>query len=391
VRTRLTRALTVLVTGAALITAGACKPLFGGPEDVDPDPEVWGIDVILTSDMHGAGGGGIVYRGGTRLEIQLTVLATLCGSQPLDVDSNRGYTYGHSCKYLFSESDVAAQTPRPDLRVGELKATAHLTVFAEYGSERVGAPLFEGDVGPLAMGAPIDLELMAWNFDKDRPAPANPGPVPDAGRHRAHAIVTNCHLTNGSACANNSRRFFMYQETGSSSQALTVPDQAGSLVKQEAPTAAPGSGEQPGQTGQTGPVGGLAVSRTVSGVYKAGSGLGRVSFWGAEFAAPQAPDAVGSAVIEEAFGRAGLAGGAGFAPTSEMRRHDAGPLGGQVWCQTFKYQVLKTTTFYACGWMDRATVGAVIINDHAAEHLGLNEARAAALLVAMRKDIEKAS
>jgi hypothetical protein len=113
-----------------------------------------------------------------------------------------------------------------------------------------------------------------------------------------------------------------------------------------------------------------------------------VAFWGAELAEPRAPD--GPKAIEEAFGRAGLGASAGFAATSDqLRSYDAGPLGGQVWCQTYKYQVLKTTTFYACGWMDQGTVGTIVVNDYAVADLGLTEAGAATLLVAMRKDIEQ--
>ena len=385
-RTLLTRALIALATAGALVAVPACKH-----RDPAVNPaQVWGIDVISTVEPNGPA----LVLEGHRLSIRITVVATLCGPEAFEEMDARGVTYGHLCRALLTESDVAAEAAKhPELQIQERTATAHVKVVYEYGAEELHTPV-EYDLEPMAMGARNDL-TPSWNVRLDRPPPADAGPKPENGPHRVHAMISNCRLDNHSACASNGRRFFTRDiNIGSSSQALTVPERTGSLVRQELRTATPGSNEQPGQAGPNGPIGGVPVSRAVSGVFRAGSGLGRVSFWGAEFATPQAPGAVeqaGPTVIEEAFGRAGLAGGAGFAPAAEMRRHDAGPLGGQVWCQTFEYQVLKTTTFYACGWMDRSTVGTIVINDYAADHLKLNEARAAALLVSMRKDIEKAS
>jgi hypothetical protein len=209
--------------------------------------------------------------------------------------------------------------------------------------------------------------------------------------------VRDCRLSNGSVCGNNGRRYFFAppspfgtseQGLGASGAGLTIPERAGGLAK-----LALGSGQEGGQPGQPDPnrpIGGVPVRRIVPGLYQAGGGLGRVYFWGAELAQPLTPEAVdrsGSALIEEAFGR-GLTVGVNSVPSSELRRYEPGPLGGQVWCQTFRHTLLTTQTSYACGWADQSTVGTISVNSYAREDLRLTEAQAAALLIAMRANIE---
>jgi hypothetical protein len=79
----------------------------------------------------------------------------------------------------------------------------------------------------------------------------------------------------------------------------------------------------------------VPVRRTVQGLFQARGGLGRVYFWGVELAEPPPPQAVGSAMVKDAFDLGVNAGGKTLVPRSAPRQYDAGPLGGQVWCQTF--------------------------------------------------------
>jgi hypothetical protein len=59
-----------------------------------------------------------------------------------------------------------------------------------------------------------------------------------------------------------------------------------------------------------------------------------------------------------------------------------------VWCQTLEHTLLTTQTSYGCGWVDQWTIGTIAVGHDAIKDLGLTEAEAAALLVAMRGDIE---
>jgi hypothetical protein len=243
------------------------------------------------------------------------------------------------------------------------------------------------------MGVPEVLESLSWPFD---PSFVTPDIGDPRTPYRLYAAVRDCRLSNGSACGNNARRYFFappdgigtgQQGLGASGAELTIPGRAGGLAKLEM-----GSGQEgrPNQPDPNQPIGGVPVRRTVQGLFQAGSGLGRVHFWGAEFAEPQSPQAVtqaGSALVEQAFSR-GLTVGVNSVPTTDMRRYDAGPLGGTVWCRTFKHTILTTQTSYGCGWMDQWTVGTISVNDYARRDLGLTEAEAAALLVAMRANIE---
>jgi hypothetical protein len=113
-----------------------------------------------------------------------------------------------------------------------------------------------------------------------------------------------------------------------------------------------------------------------------------VHFWGVELAEPPPPpQAVGSAMVKDAFDLGVNGGGRTFVPRSELRQYDAGPLGGQVWCQTFRDTLIPQTS-YACGWVDQSTVGTISVSHYAIEDLRLSEAKAAPLLVRMRGDIE---
>jgi hypothetical protein len=131
----------------------------------------------------------------------------------------------------------------------------------------------------------------------------------------------------------------------------------------------------------------VPVRRTVQGLFQARGGLGRVYFWGVELAEPPPPQAVGSAMVKDAFDLGVNAGGKTLVPRSAPRQYDAGPLGGQVWCQTFKHRLLAQIS-YACGWVDQSTVGPNAIGHYAIKDPRLTEAKAAALLVKMRADIE---
>jgi hypothetical protein len=168
--------------------------------------------------------------------------------------------------------------------------------------------------------------------------------------------------------------------------ALTIPDRAGDLAKVEI-----GTGQEGGrsnQPDQNRPVGGVPVRRVVQGLFQADSGTLGAYFWGVEFAEPPPPQAVGSATIEAAFVMGVTSGGVDV-PVFEPRQYDPGPLGGQVWCQTFRHVLLTTQTSYACGWVDQSTIGTISIGHSAIVDLGLTEANAAALLVEMRADIEE--
>lgn len=59
----------------------------------------------------------------------------------------------------------------------------------------------------------------------------------------------------------------------------------------------------------------------------------------------------------------------------QVRRYDAGPLGGQVGCSSYD------GGYYACGWLDEQTIGYVFV-------IGGTEAGTAALLLSLRADTE---
>jgi hypothetical protein len=61
---------------------------------------------------------------------------------------------------------------------------------------------------------------------------------------------------------------------------------------------------------------------------------------------------------------------------SELTQHEAGPLGGEVWCASY-----PDVGSSACGWIDQTTVGYAFGS-------GLTEADLAGRLVDMRNDIE---
>jgi hypothetical protein len=281
----------------------------------------------------------------------------------------------------------------PDLRVRELTATARLQIVAEHGGQPVKT-IVDREVGPLTMGEPVVLERVSWQFD---PSAEPTGIDPDPGNpYHLYAMVRDCRLSNGAACGNNSQRYFFAPPDGfgtseqglGAGAGLTIPERAGGLAKLPL-----GSGQEGGRSNQPDPnrpIGGVPLRRVVPGLFQAGDGLGRVYFWGVELAAPlpaQTVDQAGPAMISEAF-RRGLSVGVSFVPSSEPRRYDPGPLGGRVWCQTFTHTLLTTQTSYACGWVDRSTVGSILVNSYAREDLHLTEAQAAELLVAMRANLE---
>jgi hypothetical protein len=380
------RGLTALLTCALPVAAAACKP-----EDEGTSSEVWGVDVASSPR---AGEDASILIDGNLVTVRLTVHATTCGPEAHDRISARGDGYGHNCRPLVpGDSRADFDRSHPHLRVQELTATARVEVVAEHGSRRVGA-LYEGEVGPLEMGGQIRLDPLSWRFDQ---VPSGRSLGDGTESFSIFAMVKDCRLSNGSACANNSRRLRIGgpDEIGTSEQGLraatlTVPDQAGGLDRLEQRSG--GGAERPSQSNPEPPVGGLPIRRTVGGLFRVGNGLGRVSLWGAEFAQPQPPESVdesGSTIVQSALDTRAVRASAVHAPSRDgMRRYDSGPLGGQVWCQTYRYTALKKGTFYACGWVDRWTVGTIMVNDHAVADRGLTEADAAALLVAMRAATE---
>lgn len=382
------RAVPAVPTAVVLLASTAC---WHEEADFRPDPRVWVVDVVPDKSF-AAGQRATLVGDRHEVTLQFTVFATVCAPQAFEDPIGGGY--GHiNCLInpipgTVNEIDHAY----PDLRVRELTATAHVQIVAEHGTQPVKT-LVDREVGPLTMGVPEVHEPVSWPFDpsfvpSDIGDPTNP--------YRLYAIVRDCRLSNGSACGNNSRRYFFAPPDGigtgqqgldAAGAELTIPGRAGGLAKLEM-----GSGQEgrPNQPDPNRPIGGVPVRRIVQGLFQAGSGLGRVHFWGAEFAEPRPPQAVdrsGAATVEQAFSR-GLTVGVNSVPISELRRYDAGPLGGTVWCRTFRHTVLTTQASYGCGWVDQWTVGTVSVNSDARENLGLTEAEAAALLVSMRADIE---
>jgi hypothetical protein len=410
---------TVLATVTVFVT-GACQHT----DAEQPTPWVWAVDVDTDADRYG--NAYAAARAGDHDEVTLrpAVFATVCPPQAHNYLENRGGYGHHACSYPYccgsgfgaagwSDGSLEELDRRyPDLRVRALTVTASVRITAEYvtsysdtGQARTEPlqTLWSGEVGPLSMYGPAELGTVVASFDpvehtsaylRQKAALAvarDRRPV--AGPYQIYVAITDCRLNNGSACGNNSQRFYFVpdgeigtseQGLGAAGAGLTIPDRAGGLANVEI-----GSGQEGGPTrpDQNRPVGGVPVRRVVQGLFQAGDGLGRVYFWGVEFAEPPSPQALGFATIEEAFGM-GVTSGNVHIPVSEPRQYDTGPLGGQVWCRTFRHVLLTTQTSYACGWVDQSTVGTISVGHDAIQDLGLTEADAAALLVQMRADIE---
>jgi hypothetical protein len=411
------RALAAALAAVALLAAVAC-----GNTDDAGSPRVWAVDIDTDADRYG--GAYAANRAGDHDEVSLrpAVYATVCAPAVhnfLDVRGGYGHdpcSYPYCCGGSFGAagwSDGSLDTvdgDHPELRVRALTVTASVRITAEYvtsysdnGEARTEPveTLWSGEVGPLSMYEPAELGPIVARFDPVEHTPAYDRQKtavarehrPVAAPYQIYVAITDCRLSNGSACGNNSKRFYFVPagEVGTSEQGLgaagaglTIPDRAGGLSKLQL-----GSGQEGGRASQPDqkPVGGVPVRRTVQGLFQAGNGLGRVYFWGVELAEPPPPQSIGAATIKEAFGL-GVSSGGVDAPSSEARQYDAGPLGGQVWCQTLKHTLLSTQTRYACGWMDQSTIGTISVSHDAIEDLGLTEADAAALLVQMRSDIE---
>jgi hypothetical protein len=355
-----------LLAGAVLVAIAACKP----------KPWVWAVELVQAETP---------TDDGRQVTVRFAAYATVCLPEAHDSLDSRGGGYGHKgCLSYGSEELAATDRFPPELRVGELTATAHVQIVAMYKSQLV-EPLYEGDIGPLAMGQKVVLGPVTWAYGDVETSGAD---VPKP--YAVYAKISDCRLSNGSACGNNSLRH-SFDRPGRSAGGLEaagarldVPDRAGGLDRVELRS---GSGaERPGQPESPQSLAGVPVRRTVFGLYRLGSGPGGAPFWGAEFAEAQPPsvvDRTGEHVILAAFDRSGLPASGAIAPTSsEMRQYDAGPLGGRVWCQTYEYKVLKKGTLVACGWVDQWTVGTIVVNP-AADEVGV-----AARLVAMRADIE---
>jgi hypothetical protein len=405
-------AVAAVLATVALLAAAACQNTDEAvpPNDFDRiTSPVWAIDVGRNEDS--------ITDSATRVGdhdevmLPLAVYATVCTPEAHDHLASRG-GYGHErCSYPYccrggfgaagwSQGSVdELDQDHPELRLRELKATASVAITAEFvpysnsGEARTqwSETLWTGEVGPLGMYEADELDPIVAKFDLNLRGSLYRDQL--HGAYQIHVTISDCWLSSGSACGNNSRRFYWHptsdigsneQGLGPAGAGLTIPDRAGGLGKIEL-----GSGQEGGTTrpDQNGVVGGVPVRRIVQGLFQAGSGLGRVYFWGVEFAEPPPPEAVGSDLVGEAFGRGLSAGGNILVPSSEIQRYDAGPLGGQLWCQTFTHRLLAQTS-YACGWVDRSTVGTISVSHDAINDLGLTEDEAAALLVEMRSDIE---
>ena len=374
------RAAPAVLTVAVLFANTACWH-----EDV-PDPRVWVVDVVPDKSF-AAGQRASLVGGRHEVTLQFTVFATVCAPEAFVFPLAEGYGHINCLINPIPGTVNEIDHSYPHLRVRELTATARVQIVAEHGTQQVKS-LADREVGPLTMGVPYVLAPVSWPFDpsfipEDIGDPQNP--------YRIYAIVRDCRLSNGSVCGNNARRYFFappggigtgQQGLGAAGAELSIPGRAAGLTNLPI-----GSGQEgrPNQPDPNRPIGGVPIRRIVQGLFQAGSGLGRVHFWGAEFAEPQPTQA--AALVEEAFSR-GLTVGVNSTPVSELRRYDAGPLGGALWCRTFKHTLLTSQTSYACGWADQWTVGTISVNDYARRNLNLTEAEAAALLVTMRRDIE---
>jgi hypothetical protein len=365
--------VSALLASAVLVATAACEP--------EPERKVWALDFLYYQapdiDDH-------------RVTVGFLVHATVCGATAHSSVGNRGGGYGHEgCIDGIKDEMAVLDQHYPYVRHREFTATAHVRIVAQYKSQVVET-LYEGDVGPLAMGQRDYRGPVIWAYSDVQTSGAD---VPEP--YAVYATITDCKLNNGSACGNNSRRY-SFGKPGRSvaglearGASLEIPDRAGGLVREELRS---GSGaERSGRPNQIASLGGVPVRRTVFGLFTLENGSSGVSFFGAELAQSLPPDGVdrtGPTVIQAAFDLAGMASGA-FAPASrQMQAHDPGPLGGVVRCQTYRYTVLRQGTVYACGWADRWTVGTIVVNDRAVADLGLTEVDAAARLVAMRADIE---
>lgn len=119
---------------------------------------------------------------------------------------------------------------------------------------------------------------------------------------------------------------------------------------------------------------GVEVIELVGGQYEGSADAPSVSFHGGTLVEPR--DAAELAepageLLAEAF----AVNFPNQTPTGDAREHDAGPLGGQLWCVSYQ------DGSFACGWLDEQTIGYVFV-------FGGSEAGAAELLVKMRADLE---
>jgi len=106
----------------------------------------------------------------------------------------------------------------------------------------------------------------------------------------------------------------------------------------------------------------------------------RLTFSGGTFTKPLAEGEVAAAAkskLDAAFG------GTVHNFDGQTRSFDAGPLGGEVRCTTLTAKAVSRK-FAMCGWVDRWTMGYLVDSSRAG-----SEAELAALLVAMRPDLEK--
>jgi hypothetical protein len=119
---------------------------------------------------------------------------------------------------------------------------------------------------------------------------------------------------------------------------------------------------------------GVAVLELVGGRYEGPGDALTVDLLGGTLAQPLTGpqvDAAAGAMLETTF-RVNFPN---LTPLDELRKYEAGPLGGQVRCASYD------GGYYACGWLDEQTIGYVFV-------VGGTEADTAALLVTMRAAVE---
>ncbi|HZN74466.1 MAG TPA: hypothetical protein VFC00_22585 [Micromonosporaceae bacterium] len=381
----MSRLATLLAAVVVLFSSTACLP----EEEAEDDPRVWAVDLIpddgSTSEKQATWAGE-----DHQVTLRFVVYATTCAPEAYEHALDRGNGYGHTACLVNPSPEIATSLNRdyPEMKISELTITAHAQIVIELGDQRVES-IDGGRVGPLRMGEPVLLDAVSWKFDPSiKPHITDgTGNVP----YRIYGMLSDCRLSNGSACGANSRRIAFSppgegvgstgRGLGAAGAELTIPDRAAGLTKLALGSGQEGNWPSPPQNR---PIGTIPVRRTAFGLYQAGRGLGRVYFWGAELAQPPPVD---QTIVEQALGMGVIAGGLLVPNSSQLRQYDAGPLGGQVWCQTYRHKVLAQT-LYGCGWVDQSTVGTISVNDYALTELGLTEAEAAALLVRMRADIE---
>jgi hypothetical protein len=309
-------------------------------------------------------------------------------------------TYGHrACRtILLDHTAELLGFDREDLTAtATVVVEAQLRIQPEFLS---GIPvkvanseiIKEVQIGPLHFGEEQQIGPLSHRFPLHELAEGE-----GLAGYSFHVKVSDCRLSNGSVCGNNSVVLLaVYPEIGSSGRGLSGDrprlepgQQAGGL-----PLVEPDGSGDAREPATGGPVGdhplalveGVPADRTVGAVYRAGDGIGRVAFYGAELAAPLDVASAGAAVAQAVLAAALPANGA-YRPTSEPQQHDAGGSDAVVWCQTLELTLLGGTS-HSCAWVDQWTVGLIVVNSHAVADLDLTAPDAAALLVAMRADIE---